>query len=980
MRRATVSAPGFIGREAELAAVAGALGAPPAVVLVEGEAGIGKSRLVQEYLAASSGRARRCLMAACPPYRQPSTLGPVVDALRQVVDGVAGLGLSGLAGALRPLFPEWAADLPATPESLEDASAARHRLFRALDELLGRLDMGLLIVEDVHWADDATLEFLLLLASAQPPRVSLLVTYRPEDVPAGSLLLRLSSRLPAGTTRARIRLGPLDAAATAALVSSMLDGEPVSGEFAAFLHARTDGLPLALEESVRLMHERADLVHRRGEWVRRRRLDDIDVPPTVRDAVLERTGRLGDAAQRVLQAAAVVTDPVSEVTLSAVSGLAVGRVRAGVADALACGLLAEDERDLMSFRHALVARAVYEETPLLARREMHLRAGRALEGAAPLPVARLARHFREAGETAKWAQYAEQAADLALTAGDDKSAAALLQDLLAHADLPTDCVVRLARKTPFFSLDGYAPLSEFAHALQQILRRPGLTSAQSAEVGSRLGRILMAMGDWQAGATELEHAVPGLAHKPVEFANAMILLSWPTQTRWPVQVHRRWLDRAAAAATDSSIPETDRLLLAVNRVTALLLMGDESGWAAAASLPDDAGTWREVLHIASGYLNTGDAAMRWGRYEEARQRLTAALQLAGQYHYTRMNDAALTTLTHLDWFTGSWDSLAGHAASLAHLDDLEPRARLEAKLVTGLLDLATGARDSGKQKLQLILEEGRRSGGMDLLLEPVSALARLHVAEGHPEDALDLTDEPMQIITAKGIWLWATEVAQARLLALTAAGRRGESAQLVMAFAEGLQGRDMPAPRAALAVCRAALAESEGAHGRAAGLFGLAAAAWAVLPRPYDALLAREQQACCLLAAGQQDAGLALLADVHQGLSGLGAAAGADRVAHVLREHGAAAWRGWRGGRRSYGDELSPREREVVQMLVAGRTSREIAQVLCRSVKTVDTQLKSAMRKLNVSTRAALAVRAVEAGVAADGPRRGAAEGTSEII
>ena len=83
---AKVSAPGLVGRGGELAALAEALAAPPAVVLVEGEAGIGKSRLVQELLALPAVRARKVLVAACPPFRQPFTLGPVVDALRQATE------------------------------------------------------------------------------------------------------------------------------------------------------------------------------------------------------------------------------------------------------------------------------------------------------------------------------------------------------------------------------------------------------------------------------------------------------------------------------------------------------------------------------------------------------------------------------------------------------------------------------------------------------------------------------------------------------------------------------------------------------------------------------------------------------------------------------------------------------------------------------------------------------------------------------
>ncbi len=108
-----VAAPAFTGRDPELAALAAALGTPPAVVLVEGEAGIGKTRLVREYLA-SRGRDEgpRVLMASCPPFRQPQTLGPVADAVRQAAGEVSGLGLSGLAGRCGHCSPNGPATCP----------------------------------------------------------------------------------------------------------------------------------------------------------------------------------------------------------------------------------------------------------------------------------------------------------------------------------------------------------------------------------------------------------------------------------------------------------------------------------------------------------------------------------------------------------------------------------------------------------------------------------------------------------------------------------------------------------------------------------------------------------------------------------------------------------------------------------------------------------------------------------------------------
>jgi len=182
-------------------------------------------------------------------------------------------------------------------------------------------------------------------------------------------------------------------------------------------------------------------------------------------------------------------------------------------------------------------------------------------------------------------------------------------------------------------------------------------------------------------------------------------------------------------------------------------------------------------------------------------------------------------------------------------------------------------------------------------------------------------------------------------------------------FAEENRGRDAPATAAALAGCRAALAEGQGRWAQAASLFARTAAAWHALPRPYAEVLARERQARCLLAAGQRTDALPVLAEVLEGLSGLGARGDAMRVIRTLNEHGVPARRPWLGGRRSYGDKLSPRELDVVRLLIHGRTNRQVAEELVLSPKTVANHVDSLMRKLGVSSRTALAVRAVETGL-----------------
>lgn len=945
-------APAFVGRGRELAAAARALARPPALVLIEGEAGIGKTRLLTELLTASAGTGGRVMVAACPPFREPHTLGPVVDAIRQAATGVGNLRLSGLAGALRPLLPEWSANLPPAPEPAVDATAARHRLFRALQELLDALRIGTVVLEDAQWADDATAEFVLFLGTQRPPRVSVVVTYRPEDLAEDSLIPRLAARLSPGFTQLRLRLGPLTPAETTALASSMVRGQPISPGLGTFLHEGTDGLPLAVEESVRLMQDRAELVNRRDGWSRRRSGASV-IPPTVRDAVLERVRRLDPRAQTVLRAVAVLAEPTRPAIICAVSSLPPEDAAAGLEHALRSALVVEDGRGLLAFHHALAGRAVYDAMPAWQRTEMHLLAGRALQDVTPVPVARLARHFREAGEHSEWCRYAEQAADQALAAGDDRLATATLCELVVRIDQTPGALLHIVKKYISMAPVGTEQVRLLADSLRSVLDSGRASPDEAAQLRAQLGRMLFNLHQYEAGRTELEQA---LTHPGLDAANrarAMILLGWPFESSQPARVHRRWLRRAGEVVTRVESP--DRRGLELDRTTVLLVLGEDEGWPAAAAIDEASAALLPSQRIMHD-LNMGDVAMMWGRLAESRHRLTHALGAAELHEYPRLHEMILGSMNHLDWFCGDWGDLRERAGSLASDQDLLPGIRSEARLVAGLLGSVTVSGTDPRGELESALDQVDPR----LALESVAALARLMLNDGDVDAALAVTEDPVSMLTGRGVWIWGTDVVPARVAALLAAGRADDAAALTAAFARGQRGRHAPGPRASLLLCRAMLAGHGSSPLRAAAMFEAAASAWALLPRPYGALLARERRAGCLLAAGELEHALVQLSQVAQDLAALGARRDADRVERVLRDHDVVARPVRRRGRPSYGGALSPREWEVVDLVADGRSNGQIAQALLLSPHTVRMHVKSAMRKLEAPSRRALSVRATE--------------------
>lgn len=158
-RRRVVS-PTLVGRVDELGVLVSAVDTPPAVVVVEGEAGIGKTRLISELQARPEVADRTFVVGTCRRIREPFPLGPVLDVVKDVGPELAASRLSPVVGALRPLLPEVAHLLPPQPSPLDDRDAERHRVFRGLVEVLTSLDPAVLVLEDLHWADDHTLDFV----------------------------------------------------------------------------------------------------------------------------------------------------------------------------------------------------------------------------------------------------------------------------------------------------------------------------------------------------------------------------------------------------------------------------------------------------------------------------------------------------------------------------------------------------------------------------------------------------------------------------------------------------------------------------------------------------------------------------------------------------------------------------------------------------------------------------------------------------
>ncbi|MBB5935051.1 helix-turn-helix transcriptional regulator [Streptomyces zagrosensis] len=351
-------APVLVGRTGELHTLLDAIIHPPSVALVEGEAGIGKSRLIREALAHPSVRGRRILPGTCHPLREPFPYGPFFDLLRQL-EGRVPSGLNPVCGSLRPYLPELADALPPAPEALQDHRSRQHRLFRAVRALLEPLGQVVVIVEDLHWADDGTRDLVRFLVDDPPAGVSVVLSYRREDLPGAGLPLGRAYRHPPGTTSVLIPLQPLDVPAVRSLTAAITGSAAVPTRLAAELHERTAGIPFVLEEVVRALSGDGFPA---GWNPARETLDAMEVPTLLREAMVDRMTALSPDAMAVVQAAAVLRIPAAEDLIATVvcgeprsteprpfGGAEPARVRgaeAGAAAAAAPGTEANEDTDL----------------------------------------------------------------------------------------------------------------------------------------------------------------------------------------------------------------------------------------------------------------------------------------------------------------------------------------------------------------------------------------------------------------------------------------------------------------------------------------------------------------------------------------------------------------------------------------------------------------------------------------------------------
>jgi DNA-binding CsgD family transcriptional regulator len=418
----------LIGRGDELTALAAHLASVVAdtgrTILVAGEAGLGKSALLRAFTVRARDTGVRVLTGECLEIDARRPFGPFAQILRsarrEFPSGAVERSIREHAPELLRLLPELGSAISRAAPT--DASE-RYRIHESLVSLicdLARADPLVIVVEDLHWSDEATLELFPYLARRLRDRRVLLVgTYRPDELHRLHAFNVTLTDLRRERLEERIELRPLDLEQTAAMIRSALSlDRPPTKELANAIHDRCEGNPFFVEELLKTLAERGDLVYRDGTWHREKAVAGLAMPESVRVAVQQRIAHLTVDARRALVAAAVIGPRFDFELVRAISEASEPGLLASLGALIEAQLVVEDPdgraEDRYAFRHALTREAILLELQRRERRLLHLAAAEALEARAGADPARyvedLAEHFDQAGVADKARRYRERAA------------------------------------------------------------------------------------------------------------------------------------------------------------------------------------------------------------------------------------------------------------------------------------------------------------------------------------------------------------------------------------------------------------------------------------------------------------------------------------------------------------------------------------------------------------------------------------------
>jgi DNA-binding NarL/FixJ family response regulator/Flp pilus assembly protein TadD len=513
-----VTCPVIIGRTHELAALHSFVDLTRRrqgnVALIHGEAGIGKSRLVAEVKSFALARGFLIFQGNCFPADTSYPYAPFLDLFRvfftnhlstKTAEQEPLLGeLVRLLPDLEPLFPQL---VPSPRPPTLDPEQQKRRLFTVLTKFLAAQPAQhpiLLIIEDLHWCDENSLELLLyLVRHSKSEAVTFIFTYRSEEL--SSNLYHWLAQLDREGLALELALERLSQAEVDAMLQAILAApHPFATELTNSLYKLTDGNPFFVEEMLRSLIASGELQDVDGTWKFRSAPDNsggfYSVPRSVEEAVKQRFDRLSAAAKQVLILAAVAGRRFDFPLLQQALRCEEDELLALTKELIAAQLVSEESADQFAFRHALGQQAIYQSLLARERRLLHSTIAEALESLYTSPPLReahlvdLASHFFAAGDWAKALAYGQRAGEKSLALYAPYAAIENLTQALESAHQ-----LNVAPPGRLFHARGeaYATLGDFDHAGKDYER--ALDIARAASDDTLEWQCVMALGFLWAG-------------------------------------------------------------------------------------------------------------------------------------------------------------------------------------------------------------------------------------------------------------------------------------------------------------------------------------------------------------------------------------------------------------------------------------------------------------------------------------------------
>ena len=928
------------------AAFAGAAAGTPGAVLVGGEAGAGKSRLVAEFTAQVRDRAL-VLAGGCVDLGGPSLpYAPFVTAL---IDLVRQRGTAEVAALLPGNGQEQLARLLPQlggPAADGDPETARGRLFGSLmlmlEQLAGERPL-VLIIEDLHWADGSTAELLAFLArTLRRAPVLLVATFRSEEPGGFPALQRLVGELSRMSGSVRLELPPLSRGEVAAQLEGIL-GRPAEPAVTSAVYQRGGGNPLFTEALLTS-----------GGTVSAR------LPGSLRELLLSKVQELPGQAQQVLRAAAVGGPRVGHGLLAAVTGQGDTALNAALRPAVSVGVLVADPDGGYAFRHELFRAALLEDLLPGERVQAHrafaaaLRSDPALSPG-QLPSVQLAVHWQGAGEH-------ERALQAAWTAAAEAGRTLAYAEQLQMLEL----VMKLWKRAPDAAAPIGADRADLAETAASAARLAGEPARGLVLLESALRELDLA-GDPERAASllRLRAALRQQLLLPGQFDDlqtALRLAARPTRVRAQVLsqlIGHLWLrDR-----NDEARPLAEELQTLAERlgdeeyqidaqIRLIRLAGHGADiipvMAEAATAARRIGSGRLEVLARDGITDTlearGDhaAAIRAGREDLARAR---------QLGLSRYGTAPVAgNLAESLTSAGLWDEAVGVIEEGLALD---PAPFVRWFLLARRADIAV-ARGEDETATRLLHELRLLSAG-EAETHRVLPLARLDIElrllQGDLGGAVSVAGTVSGMPSGDPRYLWP--LLTAAMSACADAAGSPMPPDMPDALIRLAENAALPGP-VELAHAAVFTAEAAGAHGQPGRTaWDAAAAAWEKTGQPYPLARALLRAAGRAAAEGDRDAATVRLTRAAELAGRLGARPLLQQITQLARRAkirlpGAAAGPAAPSG-------LTARELEVLRLVATGQSNQQIAAELFISPKTASVHVSNILGKLGVTTRVAAA-------------------------